>query len=328
VHRIILTPYHKYTFSSTSCAENPFQYWYYEAIFSLGAAINRTLAQGGDPYNGTHLLEFFKNGQLELQHQTGWFPDQTERISKYFNEIMELDVTFSVSQFFSPSLFGSGSKESAREIPKCFKNRPQDNEWILNSEGGRKCVDEKGKDIETRKGLFIILRLRDDLWRRRGALLGDLLRMELGSWFPAFELPRQAYLSRVDIHFRICGYQGNLRNLNEILRNIILKLKHKIRINNKDINNISLLFSLFQPLFVRATFRMNPRHVDTTEQNATRRIPSRSSLLQLWPGITFSTNLKQSLKLRTCLSRCLDSINSFWNCQARLKNTRKIQVFR
>jgi len=127
----------------SSCVENPFQYWYYEAIFSLGAAINRTLAEGGDPYNGTHLLQFFKNGKLELQHQVGWFPDQTERINKYFNELMELDVTFSVSQFFSPSLFGSGSKQSAREIPKCFKNRPQDNDWILNSDEGRKCVEEK-----------------------------------------------------------------------------------------------------------------------------------------------------------------------------------------
>jgi hypothetical protein len=136
-------------FSESSCAENPFQYWYYEAIFSLGAAINRTLAEGGDPYNGTHLLQFFKNGKLELQHQVGWFPDQTERINKYFNELMELDVTFSVSQFFSPSLFGSGSKQSAREIPKCFKNRPQDNDWILNSDEGRKCVEEKGTNIQS-----------------------------------------------------------------------------------------------------------------------------------------------------------------------------------
>lgn len=90
------------------------------------------------------MLDFFIDGKVELYHQSGWLPDQTERVAKYFNELMELDVTFSVSQFFSPSLFGSGSKNTAREIPKCFKNRPQDNDWILNSEWGRRCVDEKG----------------------------------------------------------------------------------------------------------------------------------------------------------------------------------------
>ncbi|CAG5098647.1 Oidioi.mRNA.OKI2018_I69.XSR.g15855.t1.cds [Oikopleura dioica] len=135
----------------SSCAENPFQYWYYEAIFSLGAAINHTIQRGGDPYNGTHLLDFFRNGSVEIRKQIGWFPDQTEQVKKYFNDLMELDVTFSVSQFFSPTLL---SPTNAREVPKCFKNRDIDNEWIFDSEEGKRCVEEK--DCEMTCGIAVV----------------------------------------------------------------------------------------------------------------------------------------------------------------------------